>query len=81
MQGTWVRALVREDSTCLGATKPVRLEPVLCDKREATAMRSSPRSLQLERGHTETKTQSSRKQLILKERRGKDTEKNTQFLG
>ena len=23
MQGTWVRALVREDPTCLGATKPV----------------------------------------------------------
>ena len=48
MQGTWVRALVREDPTCLGATKPVRhnywahvpqllkpvcLEPVLCNKR------------------------------------------------
>ena len=24
MQGTWVRALVREDPTCCGATKPVR---------------------------------------------------------
>ena len=24
MQGTWVRALVWEDSTCRGATKPVR---------------------------------------------------------
>ena len=24
MQGTWVRALVREDPTCHGATKPVR---------------------------------------------------------
>ena len=23
MQGTWVRALVREDLTCRGATKPV----------------------------------------------------------
>ena len=23
MQGTWVRALVREDPTCCGATKPV----------------------------------------------------------
>ena len=23
MQGTWVRALVQEDSTCRGATKPV----------------------------------------------------------
>ena len=35
MQGTWVRALVQEDPTCYGATKPVRhnywacaLEPV-----------------------------------------------------
>ena len=25
MQGTWVRALVWEDPTCRGATKPVRL--------------------------------------------------------
>ena len=48
MQGTWVRALVREDPTCCGATKPVRhnywacepqllkpacLEPVLRNKR------------------------------------------------
>ena len=24
MQGTWARALVREDPTCPGATKPVR---------------------------------------------------------
>ena len=24
MQGTWVRALVQEDTTCCGATKPVR---------------------------------------------------------
>ena len=24
MQGTWVRALVQEDPTCRGATKPVR---------------------------------------------------------
>ena len=24
MQGTWVRALVREDPTCHGAAKPVR---------------------------------------------------------
>ena len=24
MQGTWVRAMVREDPTCRGATKPVR---------------------------------------------------------
>ena len=24
MQGTWVQALVREEPTCCGATKPVR---------------------------------------------------------
>ena len=30
MQGTWVRALAREDHTCRGATKPVcqTIEPV-----------------------------------------------------
>ena len=48
IQGTWVRALAREDPTCHGVTKPVRhnywahvpqllkpehLEPVLCNKR------------------------------------------------
>ena len=48
MQGTWVRALVQEDPTCRGATKPVHhnywahmpqllkpahLEPVLHNKR------------------------------------------------
>ena len=48
MQGTRVRALVREDATCCGATKPLhhnygahvlqllkptRLEPVLLNKR------------------------------------------------
>ena len=52
MQGTWVQALVREDPTCRGATKPVRhnywarvpqlpkpvcLEPVL---RNKTSQRS-----------------------------------------
>ena len=49
MQGTWVRAQVREDPTCCGATKPVShncwahipqllqpacLEPVLCNKEK-----------------------------------------------
>ena len=48
VQGSWVRALVWEDPTCCGATKPIchnywarmpqllkpaRLEPVLCNKR------------------------------------------------
>ena len=40
VQGTWVRSLVREDSTCHGATSPMRriswthaLEPVLRNRR------------------------------------------------
>ena len=33
MQVAQVRALVWEDPTCRGATKPVRLEPVLHNKR------------------------------------------------
>ena len=44
MQGTWVRALVREDPTCRGATKPVHhnyWSPCFAT-REATAI-SSPR--------------------------------------
>ena len=31
--GDMVRSLVREDPTCLGASKPVYLEPMLCNKR------------------------------------------------
>ena len=56
-QGTWVRSLVREDSTCHGATKPhvpqllslcaattEAIEPVLHKKRsQLTATRESPR--------------------------------------
>ncbi|KAJ8795227.1 hypothetical protein J1605_002851 [Eschrichtius robustus] len=45
MQGTPVRALVREDPTCRGATKPVRhnyracaLEPVLSAIKEVNVM-------------------------------------------
>ena len=62
MQGTWVRALVWEDPTCRGATKPwataaelARLEPVLGNGEAATvrgpraAMKSGPRSPQLEK--------------------------------
>ena len=30
MQGTWVRALVQEDPTCHGATKPVRHNYLIC---------------------------------------------------
>ena len=33
MQGTWVRALVREDPTCCRATEAARLEPMLCNKK------------------------------------------------
>ena len=33
MQGTRVQALVQEDPTCHGATKPACLEPMLCNKR------------------------------------------------
>ena len=44
MQGTRVRALVREDPTGHGATKPVRLEPMLRNKRSPplAATRESP---------------------------------------
>ena len=30
MQGTWVRALIREDPTCRGETKPVRHDYGAC---------------------------------------------------
>ncbi len=30
MQGTWVRALVREDPTCRGAAKPMRYNYGAC---------------------------------------------------
>ena len=69
MQGIWVRSLVREDSTCHGATKPVRhdywahvLQPLtpthprtLCSTtRGASALRSP---------HTTTKSSSPSLQL------------------
>ena len=87
MQGTQVQALVREDPTCRGATKPMHhsywacilepashnywahvpqllkpahIEPVFCNKRRHsnekpvhTAVKSSPRSPQLEKAHTQ----------------------------
>ena len=43
MQGTWVRSLVWEGSTCHGGTKPMCLEPVFHNsekKEKATTMRS-----------------------------------------
>ena len=76
MPGTRVRALVQEDPTCRGATKPMRHNywsprtwSPCSATREATAMRSpctatksSPRSPQLEEAHTQQwKTQCSRK--------------------
>ena len=66
MQGTRVRALVWEDPTCHGATKPVRhnywacaLEAMLCNKRTHHHEKSAhcneeyPRSLQLEKACTQ----------------------------
>ena len=75
MQGTWVRALVWEDPTCRGATRPVshntepvHLEPVLRDKRghdnERPARRDEewpPLATTRESPRTETKTQHSHK--------------------
>ena len=65
MQGTQVRALVQEDPTCHGATKPVghtteaHMPRAPCSAtREATAMpvhcmKSSPHSPQLEKTHVQ----------------------------
>ena len=65
MQGTWVGSLVREDSTCHGATKPVcchywacTLEPVLCNKRGHCSepmhhKKQQPCSMQLEKAHVQ----------------------------
>ena len=78
LQGTRVRALVREDPTCRGATKPVRHNywahvprARAPQQREATAMRSlhtatksSPRSLQLEKARTQQRRPNTAKKLI-----------------
>ena len=62
MPGTRVRALVREDPTCRGATRPVSHNywSPCSATRQATAMRgpctatkSGPRLLQLERAHVQ----------------------------
>ena len=43
MQGTWIKPLVREDSTCCRATKPSAPQRVKPDRRaHGTAMRRSP---------------------------------------
>ena len=42
MQGTWVRALVWEDPTCCGATKP--REPQLLNPRATTTEALMPRA-------------------------------------
>jgi len=71
MKGTCVRSLIWEDFTC-GATKPMCLEPVLCNKRNHSkekpkhfneeqqskkhSMKSSP---QLEKAHEAMKIQCS----------------------
>ena len=75
MQGTRVRALVWEDPTCHGATRPVttitepaHLEPVLRNKRGRDSERSAhcdeewpPLAATRESPRTETKTQHSHK--------------------
>ena len=71
MQGTWVRALVQEDFTCRGATKPVCHDYWACaprahalqQEKPRTATKSSPGSLQLDKAacSTATKTQCSHK--------------------
>ena len=75
MQGTRVRALVWEDPTCHGATRPMatvtepaRLEPVLRNKRGRDSERPAhcdeewpPLAATRESPHTETKTQHSQK--------------------
>ena len=75
MQGTWVRALVWEDPTCRGATRPVshttepaRLELVLRNKRGHDSERPAhcdeewpPLAATRESPCTETKTQHSQK--------------------
>ena len=90
-QRTRVRALVWEDPTCRGATKPVPPQLLsLCSRarepravpatREATAMRSlrtamksSPRSPQLEKARAATKTQCSQKNKFIKKKKKKET--------
>ena len=73
MQGTQVRALVREDPTCCGAAKPVRHNywSPHSATRKATAMRSlrtttksSPRSPQLEKACTQQRRPNTAKNKI-----------------
>ena len=75
MQGTQVQSPVQEDSTGQGATKPhapLLLKPtcpapMLCNKRSTTvrslhtAMKSSPRSPELERAHAKHRRPSTAK--------------------
>ena len=58
MQGTRVRALVREDPTCLGATKPVRhnywacaLEPVSHNYWAHTPQQEKPAQWEVQQSH------------------------------
>ena len=79
MQGTWVRALVREDPTCRGVTKPMCHSYWACvpraraPQREATAMRSpctatksSPRLLQLEKDRAQQQRPNAAKNKLIK---------------
>ena len=62
MQGTWAQSLVREDSTCCGAT--TRLDAVLCNKRshrreKAEHKKSSPNPLQPDKARAQQKRPST----------------------
>ena len=54
VQGTRVRALVQEDPTCRGATKPI--EPQLLSPRAATTEAHAPRACALQREATAMRT-------------------------
>ena len=92
MQGTRVRALVREDPTCCGATRPVSHNYWACasgaraPQQEAaivrgprTAMKSGPRSPQLEKALAQKRRPNTPKnQLINKFKKNKN--KKTKWI-
>ena len=93
MQETWLRSLIREDSTCPGAIKPVphnywacALEPVLCNKRShytvrslSMAMKSNPCSWQLEKASQQRRPSSAKNKWINIKRKKSDYEKIQKF--
>ena len=80
MQGTWVRALAREDPTCRGTAEPVRHNywsprtwSPCSATREATAMRSpltakksGPHSPQLEKARVQQRKPNAAKNKLIK---------------